>query len=91
MIRVSCVKVCFSILKVQTAVFSCTNIRSVCVFQFDVSSNVKSQNLVLFVVFTICRPRFINISKLFEVLIFLNLVETAGLISGLTYLQYYIH
>jgi len=91
MIRVSCVKVCFSTLMVQNAVFSFSNVRSECVFKFNVLSNVRPLNLVLFVVFTIFRPWFINISKLFELLMFLNLLETAGLIPGFTYLQYYIH
>ena len=82
---------CFTILMLQNSVFSCNYVRSECVFQFNVLSNVKPLNLVLFVVFTIFKPWFINISKLFELLMFLNLVETAELISGFTYLQYYIH
>jgi len=91
MIRLSCVKVCINVLMVQNAVFSFNNVRSECVLQFSVLSNVKPINLVLFVVFTIFKSCYISISKLFELLMFLNLVETAGLISGFTYLQYYIH
>jgi len=70
---------------------SFNNVRSECVLQFNVLSNVKPINLVLFVVFTISKSWCISISKLFELLIFFNLVETAGLISGFTYLQYCIH
>ena len=91
MIRVSCVKACFNVLMVQNAVFSFSDVRSECVFQFNILSNVKPINLVLFVVFTIFKSWCIHISKLFELLMFLNLVETAGLISGFTYLRYYIH
>jgi len=50
---------------VQNAMFSSNNVRYECVFQFNVLSNVKPLNLVLFVVFTIFKPQFINISKLF--------------------------